>query len=128
MLRDDARPLYDEIMGDGLPLVMLSAVGGLATLALVARRANGLARLTAALAVGALLWAWVVGQYPDLLPGELTVDEAAAGHSVMVALMVSVGLGVLVLGPSLAYLFRLVLAGRLDKDPAPEEPEGAPLP
>jgi cytochrome d ubiquinol oxidase subunit II len=128
VLRDDARPLYDEIMGDGLPLVVLSAVAGLATLALVVRRSNGLARLTAAVAVGALLWAWVVGQYPYILPGELTVDEAAASHPVMVALMISVGLGVLVLVPSLAYLFRLVLAGRLDKDPAPDEPEGAPLP
>ena len=128
VLREDARPLYDEIVGDGLPFVVLSAAGGLATLALVARRANGLARLTAAVAVGALLWAWVVGQYPALLPGELTVDEAAAGHATLVALLVSVGLGVLVLAPSLAYLFRLVLAGRLDKDPSPEAPEGAPLP
>lgn len=42
------------------------------------------------------------------------------------AVLVSTGVGALALGPSLAYLFHLVLRGRLDKDPAPGP--GAPLP
>jgi cytochrome d ubiquinol oxidase subunit II len=48
-----------------------------------------------------------------LLPG-LTVVQAAAGRSTLVALIVAVVGGAVVLVPSLALLFTLYLRGRLD--------------
>ena len=128
VLRDDARALYDGLLDEGLPLVILTAVAGIATLALVWTRRYGPARLTAAVAVGAILWGWVVAQHPAFLPGELTIDEAAAGRPTLVAVLVATGLGAIVLVPSLAYLFRLFLSGRLDKDAPQADEHGAPLP
>ena len=129
VLRDDARSLYDGLLDDGLPLVILTGVAGLATLGLVGTRRYGPARLTAAVAVGAILWGWVVAQHPAFLPPGLTIDEAAAGRPTLVAVLVATGLGAIVLVPSLALLFRLFLAGRLDKDAPPVEPRsGDPVP
>ena len=71
------------------------------------------ARYAGAAAVAAVVAGWAVAQSPDLLPG-LTVDDAAAGHATLVALVISVALGVAVLFPSLALLFNLSLAGRFD--------------
>ena len=56
---------------------------------------------------------WAVAQNPVLLPG-LTIDQAAAGHTTIVALLVSVAVGAIVLFPALGFLFTLVLRGRFD--------------
>jgi cytochrome bd ubiquinol oxidase subunit II len=56
---------------------------------------------------------WAVAQSPRLLPG-LTIRQAAAGHTTLVALVIAVAGGALILGPSLALLFKLTLAGRFD--------------
>ena len=126
VVRHDARPLYDGLTGDALPLVALSAVAGVATLALVWRGAAGPARASAAVAVGAIVWGWAVAQSPDILPGQLSIEDAAAGRPTLVAVLVGMGAGAVILVPALAYLFRLTLAGRLDKDDAGGGP--APLP
>lgn len=127
VLHEDAPALYDGLTGDALPLVILSGVAGVGTLALVWWRRFGAARLTAAVAVGAILWGWVVAQHPAFLPPELTIDEAAASRATLQALLIAVAIGAVVLVPSLAYLFRLFLTGRLEKD-APEDASGKPLP
>lgn len=114
--------------GPALALVIISGVAGLATLALCWRWAFGLARLTAAVAVAAVVIGWAAAQAPRLLPG-MTVRQAAAGHSTLVALVIGVACGAVVLVPSLTLLFTLFLRGRLD---TPEsravEGEGEPAP
>ncbi len=124
VLRADARTLYDELLSGGaLALVIVSAAAGVATLALVWWRRYGLARVSAALAVGAVIWAWAVAQSPELLPGAITIEDAAAPRVTLVAVLVSLVCGALVLVPSLALLFRLLLRGRLDKElPSGEGP------
>jgi cytochrome d ubiquinol oxidase subunit II len=112
VVRSDARSLFDELVGDGLPALIVSAVAGVATLALVSRRRYEAARYSAALAVAAVVAGWAVAQQPVLLPG-LTVSEAAAGHDVLVAVLVSVAAGAVLLAPSLVFLFTLTLRGRL---------------
>ena len=91
----------------------VSAAAGLATLLLCWWYRFGLARVTAALAVAAVVVGWAAGQAPRLLPG-LTVVQAAAGRSTLVALIVAVVCGAVVLVPSLGLLFTLFLRGRLD--------------
>jgi cytochrome d ubiquinol oxidase subunit II len=120
VLRSDARPIFDGLTsGAGLAAVIASAVAGAATLALVARGNFEAARYSAAVAVAAIVAGWAIAQSPDLLPG-LSVDEAAASHGTLVALVVAVPIGALILIPSLAWLFGLVLRGRFDEQP--EEP------
>jgi cytochrome d ubiquinol oxidase subunit II len=100
--------------------VVGSAVAGLTTLELVRRSRFEAARYGAATAVAAIIVGWALAQQPELLPG-LTVEEAAAGRPVLVATIVGVALGAVVLVPSLALLFGLVLRGRFDREAPPED-------
>jgi cytochrome d ubiquinol oxidase subunit II len=99
--------------GAALALVCVSGAAGLATLALCWASRFGLARLTAALAVAAVVVGWAAAQTPRFLPG-MTVTQAAAGNSTLVALVIAVGGGAAVLVPSLGLLYTLFLRGRLD--------------
>jgi cytochrome d ubiquinol oxidase subunit II len=103
----------DLTHGAALALVCVSGVAGLATLALCWASRFGLARLTAALAVAAVVVGWAAAQAPRFLPG-MTVTQAAAGRSTLVALVVAVACGAVVLVPSLVLLFTLFLRGQLD--------------
>jgi cytochrome bd ubiquinol oxidase subunit II len=117
VVRDDARPLYDGLSeGGGLAMVIVSAAFGVATMALVWRERFGWARVSAAGAVGSIVAGWALAQSPELLPGHLTLEQAAAGDATLVATLVGLGVGALLLIPSLALLFRLTLRGQLDQE------------
>ena len=114
VLHEDARPLFDDLTsGSGLAAVLLSALAGLATLGLVYARRYEPARASAALAVAAIIAGWGIAHRPDLLPG-LTIEEAAAGRPTLWALLISIAAGLVILVPSLALLYGLVLRGRFD--------------
>jgi cytochrome bd ubiquinol oxidase subunit II len=128
VVRSDARPLYDGLVsGSGLAAIVISALAGVATLALVWTGRFEPARGTAAVAVAAVIAGWVLANRPDLLPGQLTIDEAAAADATLTALVVSIGIGLLILVPSLWYLYRLVLRGRLDQAYEPLDQRFRPL-
>jgi cytochrome d ubiquinol oxidase subunit II len=115
VVRREARTLYDGLVsGRALPAVVVSALAGLATLALVYRRRFEAARYSAALAVAAVVAGWALAQWPTILPG-LDVRQAAAPHDVLIAVVVAVLGGGAIVFPSLALLFRLTLAGRFDE-------------
>ncbi|HLK79016.1 MAG TPA: cytochrome d ubiquinol oxidase subunit II [Streptosporangiaceae bacterium] len=99
--------------GAGLALVVISGVAGSGTLVLVFWSRFELARVSAALAVAAVVAGWAAAQEPYLLPG-LTVRAAAAGRATLIATIIGVAVGAAVLVPSLALLYTLVLRGRLD--------------
>ncbi|MGH3795500.1 MAG: cytochrome d ubiquinol oxidase subunit II [Pseudonocardiaceae bacterium] len=115
VLRVDARQLFDGLVhGPGLAAAIVSGLAGIATLLLLAGRRNPLlARGTAALAVAAIIAGWALAQQPMLLPG-LTVAQAATSDRTMLAVVIAVLGGAMILFPSLALLFRLVLRGRFD--------------
>jgi cytochrome d ubiquinol oxidase subunit II len=83
----------------------------------VASRRLEAARATAALAVVAVIAGWALAQRPLFLPG-LTVEAAAAGRSTLIAVIIAVAAGCVVLLPSLALLYALVLGGRFDRPEA----------
>jgi cytochrome d ubiquinol oxidase subunit II len=97
---------------------------GVLTLALVAGSRFGLARGSAALAVAAIVAGWAFAQEPRFLPG-LTISQAAAGRSTLIALLIAVVAGAVILVPSLALLFHLFLHGHLvpATEPAPALPD-----
>jgi cytochrome bd ubiquinol oxidase subunit II len=114
VLHSDAHPLYHRLLhSSALAAIIVSILAGSATLELVRRWRFEYARYTAALAVAAVIAGWALAQSPTLLPG-LSVRAAAAPHDTLVAVVVAVLAGGLILFPSLALLFRLVLGGRLD--------------
>jgi cytochrome d ubiquinol oxidase subunit II len=114
VVRWDAHGLYERLLHtDALGGLVLSMVAGVATLALVARSRFDAARVTAAVAVAAMIAGWAIAQNPILLPG-LTIAQAAAPHDTLVTLVVAIVAGGVILFPSLGVLFRLVLSGQLD--------------
>ena len=128
VVRDDAPDLYAGLSsGDGLAMVAVSTVAGVATIALVWLRRFSVARLSASLAVAALTIGWALAQDPYLLPGELTVEQAAAPDATLEALFFSVAVGMVILVPSLTFLYRLVLRGQLDQEYEPLDQRFRPL-
>jgi cytochrome bd ubiquinol oxidase subunit II len=120
VLRSDARDLYDGLTsGGGLAMVLVSGAAGIATLALVYGGRYGLARVTAAGAVAAIVVGWVLAQSPYVLPPDLTLEEAAASDATLSAVVIGVAAGMVILVPSLWWLYRLVLHGRLDQEYEP---------
>jgi cytochrome d ubiquinol oxidase subunit II len=128
VIHADAPDLYAGLTsGGGLVMVLVSGAAGVATLVLVWRARYGLARLTAAVAVAAIVVGWALAQSPYVLPPDLTLDEAAAGDATLSAVVISMAVGMLVLGPSLWFLYHLVLHGRLDQDYEPLDQRFRPL-
>jgi cytochrome d ubiquinol oxidase subunit II len=118
VVHSDADRIWDGLTsGAGLVAVIASAVAGAATVAFVVSRRYGPARVTAATAVAAIVAGWGLAQRPQFLPG-LTIEQAAAGRSVLVATIVSLALGALILVPSLGLLYSLLLRGHFDEEPA----------
>jgi cytochrome d ubiquinol oxidase subunit II len=116
VVRDDAPDLYDGLTeGIGLALVIVAVIVGLATLGLIWTHRFEMARYTSGLAVGAVLVAMAVAMRPDFLPGQLSFDDAAAGDSTLIATLIALALALAVIIPSLAWLYRLALAGRLSE-------------
>ncbi|WP_329459475.1 cytochrome d ubiquinol oxidase subunit II [Streptomyces sp. NBC_01497] len=105
VLDQDAPVLFHGLTHRALALVVVGAVAGLADVALLVRGRYVLARGAAALAVAAILWAWGVAQYPNMLVPSTTVSDTASHTSVLIASLISVGVGLLVLTPSLWLLY-----------------------
>jgi cytochrome d ubiquinol oxidase subunit II len=128
VLHDDARPLFDGLTsGGGLVFVIASAIAGGITLALVWAERFELARFSAATAVACVTIGWAFAQSPYLLPKHLTLDQAAAGHATLVATLIGIGIGMVVLIPSLYLLYSLTLRGRLDQEFEPLDQRFRPL-
>ena len=126
VVHSDAPRLWAGLSGRALPLVAVSGAAGVASLALLAVRRYLLVRVTAALAVAAVLWGWGAAQYPHLLaaaPG-LTVGQAAAGRATLQATLISAGVGIALLAPSLAWLFLLFQRGKPVSPPASSSTAG----
>jgi cytochrome d ubiquinol oxidase subunit II len=124
----DAHSLYSGLMhGAALAVVILSALLGIATMALVYTRRFEAARFGAAAAVAAVIAAWAIARYPTLLPG-LTVRQAAAPHDALICIVVAVLAGGTLLFPALGLLFTLTLRGHLGEAAGPPEEAAAPAP
>jgi cytochrome d ubiquinol oxidase subunit II len=65
--------------------------------------------------VGAILAGWALAQRPDFLPGELSFQDAAAGDGTLLATLIGLLIGLALILPAMALLFKLTLQGRLDE-------------
>jgi cytochrome d ubiquinol oxidase subunit II len=120
VVNSDAPDLYDGLTsGAGLACVLASGAAGLVTLWLEWRERFEPARYTAATAVGAIVAGWALAQRPYLLPPDLTVRQAAASDETLLALVIAACVGMALLIPALAWLFRLAISGRLAYEDEP---------
>lgn len=119
VLRSDAPVLFGELTGGrGRWLVAVAVAAGTGSLLLLRLRAYRAVRVTAALAVTALLWGWGVAQYPILLPGT-DLRAAAATDAVLRASLGALGVGALLLVPSLWWLYTI-----FQRNPEPGPADG----
>jgi len=107
VLRADARYIFDELTTKALPLVLVSAVCGTASLILLARNADRGARLLAIGAVASVVVGWGVAQWPYMLPKSLKVSQAAAPTGTLSTLLVAAVLAALIVLPGFILLYVL---------------------
>jgi len=124
VLAADAPTLFDGLTGRALPLLVISGLGGLTTIWALLRRHHGRARVSAAVAVAAVIAGWGVGQYPALLVDQFTIEQAAGAPVTMVALLVTFVAAAVIVLPSLGWLLVLLDRGAL----AQEGPSRGPGP
>src|SRR5262249_33293797 len=107
VLRSQARYVFDGMTARALPLVILSAVCGTASLVLLVRGAQHGARILAMGAVASIVIGWGVAQWDYMLPTSLTVSDAAAPSGTLQALLAATILFVLVVVPGFGLLYTL---------------------
>ncbi len=124
VLRADAEYLFDGLKSRALPLVILSAVCGVASLVLLMRDDHRGARLAAVGAVASVIVGWGVAQWDYMLPETLTVDDAAAPSGTLGTVIVATVLAVIFIFPAIGWLFVLDQKTMLPEESAPEPTAG----
>ncbi|MBI2344041.1 MAG: cytochrome d ubiquinol oxidase subunit II [Deltaproteobacteria bacterium] len=94
------------------PLVALSMASGAASLLALWRCRTTLATATAILAVISVIVGWGAAQYPYLIAPGLTIYNAASPANVLWLMIIGLTVGMLLLLPSLWYLFHLFKSHR----------------
>ena len=107
VLDADATYVFHGLTSRALPLVILSAVCGIASLVLLTRDAHRGARIVAIGAVASVMIGWGVAQWEYILPTSLTISDAAAPSGTLQALLVATIMFALVVVPGFALLYTL---------------------
>jgi cytochrome d ubiquinol oxidase subunit II len=114
VIRADAPALFEGLTtGLGVGFLLLSVAGGVTSLWALRRHRFVVARVAAVTATVSVLWGWGAGQYPEMLPGQVTVAEAAASDPVLWALIGAFVAAGSIAVPALFFLLRLSQEGRL---------------
>jgi cytochrome d ubiquinol oxidase subunit II len=90
-----------------LPLHLATGLAAVVALAALWWKRYHLARVAVGLQVSLIVWGWAVSQHPYLVPPDLTITSAAAPPTTLRLVLIALGGGILVLLPSLFYLFRV---------------------
>jgi cytochrome d ubiquinol oxidase subunit II len=106
LARRGAPMIWDHLLRGrlALPLQLATAIAAIGAFAALWARRFRLARLLAAAQVSLILAGWATAQFPWLVVPEHTIRSAAAPDSVLRPLLVTLGVGALVLAPSIYYL------------------------
>jgi cytochrome bd ubiquinol oxidase subunit II len=115
-LHSEARYVFDRLTSQGLPLVVLSILCGIALLAVLLRGGRRPLRPLAAGAVVAVIWGWGVAQFPYLLPTSLRIDQAAAPDPTMTIIFIVFAAAAVLVLPSLALLYTLAQRDLLESE------------
>jgi cytochrome d ubiquinol oxidase subunit II len=116
VLHEYARYVFDGLTSRALVLVILSAICGLGSLALLLRDATRGARVLAMGAVATVIFGWGVAQWPYILPTSLKVSQAAAPSGTLAAVVAVFVVAAVVILPSLGLLYVLDQKSLLDAD------------
>lgn len=111
-LASESPRLWHGMRERAWPLVAVSLISGLCSLAALARRRYTLATACGAATVASVLGAWGVAQYPMLVLPAISIDDAKAPPGVLWAMVLSLAVGGLTVLPSLAWLLLIFKSSR----------------
>jgi cytochrome d ubiquinol oxidase subunit II len=100
--------------GLGLPFAIVAVLAVLAVAVLMQRRVYLWYRVLTVVGVGSFVAAWGFGQVPYLLPGRLTIQQAAGAPEIEVVLLVITAVAILLVVPSLLLLYTLDQSSALE--------------
>jgi cytochrome bd ubiquinol oxidase subunit II len=106
-LQGEAEYVYERLVVEGLPLVIVSILCGFAVASLLLRRGRRGLRPLAMLAFAAVIWGWGVAQFPYLLPTSLDIATAAAPGPTLIAVLVVFCVAAVTILPALGLLYAL---------------------
>ncbi|MFN8218286.1 MAG: cytochrome d ubiquinol oxidase subunit II [Solirubrobacterales bacterium] len=115
-LHAESRYVFDRLVDQGLPLVIVSAICGLGLLAVLLRGGRRPLRPLAAGAVVAVIWGWGVAQFPYLLPTGLKIGEAAAPDPTLNVVFGVFAVAAILVLPSLGLLYALTQRDMLEHE------------
>jgi cytochrome d ubiquinol oxidase subunit II len=106
--RDGAPLMYRGLTNWWAPLLLgWTALSALTALLALWFRSFNLARVAAVAQVTIILIGWALAQFPHLVTPNVTIQNAAAPESTLKLLLLALGVGVVVLVPSLLYLLQI---------------------
>jgi cytochrome d ubiquinol oxidase subunit II len=124
----DAPLLWSGLLSHALPVVIATMIVGLATAITLFQRRYRLARVLIIVEAAFLLSSWGLSQYPYIIPPRFTIDNSANAPNVIVILLISIGIGLLILIPSLYYLFSVFKLSLPTPGLKPQEPQKTEMP
>jgi cytochrome d ubiquinol oxidase subunit II len=95
------------VAGLGLPFAATAVLAVLAVAVLMWRRVYRWFRVLTVIGVGSFVFAWGFGQAPYVLPGRLTIQQAAGAPEIEVVLLVITVVALALVIPSLLLLYTL---------------------
>jgi cytochrome bd ubiquinol oxidase subunit II len=95
------------VAGLGLPFATVAVLAVLAVAVLMQRRVYRWFRVLTVVGVGSFVAAWGFGQVPYLLPGRLTIQQAAGAPEIEALLLVITAVALVLVVPSLLLLYSL---------------------
>ena len=112
-LSRSAPHVYAGLTGRALPLVAISIAAGITVLGMIWLRWYRGLRPAAAIAVVTVVWGWGLAQYPQLLPGSLSLAAGSAPPAALLAELAIAGIAALIVGPAFGLLYWLQQRGML---------------
>lgn len=109
LAEQNAPRMMDMLTGSpaAIPLHLATGLSAVAAIGALIKRRYHVARIAAAAQVSLILWGWAAGQFPFVVPPTLTIQDAAAAPITLRLTLIAVIVGVLVVIPSLVYMFRV---------------------
>lgn len=95
------------VSGLGLPFAATAVLAVLAVAVLMWRRVYNWFRVLTVIGVGSFVFAWGLGQAPYVLPGRLTIQQAAGAPEIEGVLLVITAVALALVIPSLLLLYTL---------------------
>jgi cytochrome d ubiquinol oxidase subunit II len=106
--RDGAPLMYHGLTNWWAPILLgWTVVSGITALLALWFRVFNLARTAAVAQVTLILVGWGLAQFPHLVTPDVTIQNAAAPESTLKPLLIALGVGAVVLLPSLYYLLQI---------------------